>query len=47
MSEKDIAKLKKYYIKMVTSPQFSTPPKSKTEAEIDWLIFSVAIDGAL
>jgi len=46
MSDKDIEKLRKYYIKMVTSPQFSYPPKTKTEAGLDWLIISVAIEGA-
>ena len=46
MSDKDIVKLRKYYIKMVTSPQFSSPPATRTKAELDWLIFQIAIEGA-
>jgi len=46
MSDKDIRKLRKYYIKMVTSPQFSSPPTTRTRAELEWLIFSIAIEGA-
>jgi len=38
------AQLKKAYINTVTSPQFSYPPASKTKAEIDWIVFEIAID---
>jgi len=46
MTDREFAKLKKTYIDMVTSPQFSYPPSSKTKAEIDWLVFSIAIETA-
>jgi hypothetical protein len=47
MNKKEVAKLRKYYIEMVTSPKFSFPHKTRTEAEIDWLVFSIAIEGAI
>jgi len=44
MTNKQRAQLKKSYIDMVRSPQFCFPPASKTEAEVDWMIFEIAID---
>jgi len=44
MTNRQRVRLKKTYIDMVTSPQFSYPPASKTKAELDWIVFSIAID---
>ena len=44
MTNKQRTQLKKAYIDMVTSPQFSYPPASKTKAELDWMVFGIAID---
>ena len=44
MTNKQRAQLKKAYIDMVTSPQFCFPPALKWEAEVDWMIFEIAID---
>jgi hypothetical protein len=47
MNTKELDKIGKEYIKIVTSPQFTAAPKSKTEAMIDWLIISVAIESVI
>ena len=44
MTNKQRAQLKKAYIDMVRSPQFSSPPASKIGAEVDWMVFEIAID---
>jgi hypothetical protein len=44
MTNKQRAQLKKAYIDMVTSPQFCFPPASKWEAEVEWMVFEIAID---
>ena len=46
MLSKEVEKIRKSYIKMVTSPKFSQPPKTQTQAMISWIEISVAIDSA-
>ena len=47
MTTKDLDKIRKEYINLVTCPEFSYPPKTKTEAMIDWMVISLAIENAL
>jgi hypothetical protein len=47
MSKKDLDRIRKEYINLVTCPKFSYPPKTKTEAMIDWMIISLAIENAV
>ena len=47
MNTKDLDRIRKEYINLVSSPKFSYPPKTKTEAMIDWMIISLAIENAL
>ena len=47
MLSKEVEKIRKSYINLVTCPEFSYPPKTKTEAMIDWMVISLAIENAL
>ena len=47
MNTKDLDKIRKEYINLVACPKFSYPPKTKTEAMIDWMVISLAIENAL
>ena len=47
MNTEDLDKIRKEYINLVTCPKFSYPPKTKTEAMIDWMVISLAIENAL
>ena len=46
MTNKEVEKIRKSYINMVTSPKFSYPPKTQTQAMLSWLEISVAIKSA-
>jgi len=46
MNTKDLDKIRKEYINLITCPKFSYPPKTKTEAMIDWMVISLAIENA-
>ena len=46
MLSKEVEKIRKSYMKMVTSPKFSQPPKTQTQAMISWIEISVAINSA-
>ena len=43
MTTKELEKVRKCYINMVTSPQYNFPPKTPTEAQLDWLTIDIAI----
>ena len=47
MNTKDLDNIRKEYIAMVPCPKFSYPPKTETEAMIDWMVISLAIENAL
>ena len=47
MTDKELEKIRKRYVSMVTSPKFMDPPKTQTEAMIDWIAISIAIEDAL
>ncbi len=47
MNTEDLDKIRKEYINLVACPKFSYPPKTKTEAMIDWMVISLAIENAL
>ena len=44
MNTKDMDRIRKNYIFLVTCPKFSYPPKTRTEAMIDWMVISLAIE---
>ena len=44
MTTKEVEKIRTQYMAMLTSPKFSYPPKTKTEAMIAWLLVDTAID---
>ena len=46
MTNKEVEKIRKSYISMVTSPKFSYPPKTQTQAMLSWIEISVAIKSA-
>ena len=46
MLSKEVEKIRKSYMKLVTSPKFSQPPKTQTQAMLSWIEISVAIDAA-
>ena len=46
MTNKEVEKIRKSYMRMVTSPKFSQPPKTQTQAMLSWIEISVAIDAA-
>ena len=46
MTTKEVEKIRKNYMRMVTSPQYNNPPKTKTWAMLSWLEISIAIKSA-
>ena len=46
MTNKEVEKIRKIYMNMVTSTKFSQPPKTHTQAILSWIEIRVAIDAA-
>ena len=46
MTSEEVEKIRKSYMGLVTSPKFSQPPKTQTQAMLSWIEISVAIDAA-
>tara|TARA_B110000091_G_scaffold188025_1_gene209579 strand:- start:124 stop:309 length:186 start_codon:yes stop_codon:yes gene_type:complete len=46
MTNKEVEKIRKSYMNMVTSPKFSYPPVTQTQAMLSWLEISVAIESS-